>query len=262
MEVLSLVSWGQCKRGPYAKGGQGPLSFLFGWIGCLVSLKRKITKPLVRVKGLSCEPWAGESVFLSQNKVHRFIGGNSSVLCSFSSHFWLSVAVYFTGSLHVWLWAPLQYPRPSYGSPSCQMEILKPSSWPVKVFLCPSRTPPPSTVNMYAHLQLPYGRFCPHKHQQAHCGYLAGLTSVFLTAELDPKGFTSFCLQLGKHKNEMQLHMCTWESRDGNHLCIEKWSKEAVLFFFNFSPGISSTHAVSKHSCKYWSPCCKEPATS
>lgn len=65
----------------------------------------------------------------------------------------------------------------------------------------------PSGANIYMHVQLLHRRLCPHKHQQACCEYLIGLISMFLTTELRSKGLTSFYLLLGKHRNEIQLHV-------------------------------------------------------
>lgn len=57
-------------------------------------------------------------------------------------------------------------------------------------------------------LQLWYGRFCPHKGQQVPCEHLAGLTPVLLMAGVGSKGLTPLCLQLRRHRNEMQLRVC------------------------------------------------------
>lgn len=83
-------------------------SFLF--------LKKRIPEPLVWVWGLSSEPWAVVSTSLSQNKVHRFIRRKSSGLCSFSSHFCLSVicCVPHRKPSHLTL-SPMQCQRHSYG---------------------------------------------------------------------------------------------------------------------------------------------------
>lgn len=84
-----------CKRRTCAKHGQTPPPSLLEWWE-IFSLFERInkSKPLVWVWGLSIEPLVVVSTSLSQNKIERFIGRNSSGLCSFRSHFCLSVICY------------------------------------------------------------------------------------------------------------------------------------------------------------------------